>query len=483
MSKRTLKAKIRCLVVSFSQVKSFGAIFRLLYRVSTCVCVFTLRFDRRVLAVYLREKGGSLNYQPGLSDLDLTVVISSTTDDLSKLSLWLDQFWARYRILKSCVPVLGEIEVYSEADFRDLLKLGPAATSSIKIYSRLFERGLPKDLSELVCEINKRQASQSVARAIQRDSVIRYLRYLLPALRSRGEPPRSLSEALYIHSAKQLYFRLQRAGAHEDLLSGEERDFSTLNPLLFCRGIGKLPPIAEEAATGTMVTETYIAETCGPEITIETSFISQFCRSFFEALPVSLQKYISVVVWNAFGVRNKAIVVIAFSDELLDSNASKDALRQLEQAYCQALKSNSEALTPYLADFPIAQPVIISKAALKIWLNLMPFEQLEFELRGKTIVGTKPELVPLSTTVIREYVQSEYVSLLSLRNNRRSSMAVNVSCLYRELLDQIVIYQNFFSGNPISLAYPRQEPGGKESSEHLFEQLNHGLEKLRGHLK
>jgi hypothetical protein len=82
---------------------------------AAAISAFRIVFRKKseITAIYLRNGMAQAEWVPGLSDIDFTVVLRS---DLSAKQEYdfLILFWKQFRVLQSCFPMLGEVEILDE---------------------------------------------------------------------------------------------------------------------------------------------------------------------------------------------------------------------------------------------------------------------------------------------------------------------------------------------------------------------------------
>jgi len=124
--KYSVKEIIRQWVLLTNKVWPFSCLNRLVYRVAIrCFLIKTRKFSQ-VKSVYLRPSMSTNDWTPGISDIDLTIVVEEGLDDHEEW-VFLKSFWEEYRYLQKIFPMLGEAEVLDQ--------------SSLDLWSRFGTRG------------------------------------------------------------------------------------------------------------------------------------------------------------------------------------------------------------------------------------------------------------------------------------------------------------------------------------------------------
>lgn len=156
--------------------------------------VRNLRRDSHVEAILLRESMPGQEWVPGLSDLDLTVLMTST--EITALA----PFWRRYRQLKRWLPMLGEVDLFYSGQFQDYLQLGPYPTAVLKGHRELYRR------SGSAGTIYPPAAVSEEDRL--RDALVRYANFVIPRAARWAKTPSPQSERLLAHALRQVEKRV-----------------------------------------------------------------------------------------------------------------------------------------------------------------------------------------------------------------------------------------------------------------------------------
>jgi hypothetical protein len=91
----------------------YGAIYRLAVE---CFLHYVARSRPMVRSVYLRRSQNGQKWVPGLSDIDLTIVLDAPSSSEEQYRL-LEDFWQAHSRLKSMFPMFGEVEVLAQNEF------------------------------------------------------------------------------------------------------------------------------------------------------------------------------------------------------------------------------------------------------------------------------------------------------------------------------------------------------------------------------
>jgi glycosyltransferase involved in cell wall biosynthesis len=406
----------------------------LYYNLALRVLALALRARPEVLGIYERTKKRAGTSRPGMSDLDVTVVIDAAGGSAAALR-FVSGFWRLYDGLRRAFPMLGEIEILTRPAFEDLLAFGPSLGSAIKRIRPVYQR---VDLIGAFdpASVPPREP-QYLRRVIHRAVVFRYLRFVLPRTIQYVREPTRLNHARMRHVHEQMAYRVEALGA---------RIAAAAEPLpSFVRLLAAIQPPPSSADPRPAV--------LAPDAPVVA--IPPACRRFSAALLASLDDEVragvSIVAWNCFGVEGRCTMAVIVPDELREAD-----LLNLFDAHRRAVAELEVELGQALHDYPLAMPALVTSSAWRAWMATQPFEHAEFAARGHTLHGCPPELGPPMLADCTDFVVNEYTSLLSLHNNWRGQNEAGVAALYRELIDQMDVYLHGLAGEAIRFDYPRQ---------------------------
>jgi len=119
----SLQKLIQATVVRSNVCWPFSSLNRQVYRLATLAFVHAFRPLPEIRSLYLRHSLVGTDWVPGLSDIDLTVILDSElTPD--KEFAFLRRFWRRFRALKKAFPMLGEVDVLPERQLTTWTRFG-----------------------------------------------------------------------------------------------------------------------------------------------------------------------------------------------------------------------------------------------------------------------------------------------------------------------------------------------------------------------
>ena len=91
----------------------FSSLNRFTYTMAIRYWVRACRKFPQIKSVYLRDSLTNGDWTPGISDIDLTVVIKNDLTAAEELG-FLANFWHDYECIKRVFPMLGEVDVFDE---------------------------------------------------------------------------------------------------------------------------------------------------------------------------------------------------------------------------------------------------------------------------------------------------------------------------------------------------------------------------------
>jgi len=107
---------LRTLVLKTNRIWPLRQCNRLPYAAALRLFVVAFRRHREIASIYLSHGLAGNEWIPGLSDIDLTVILESGLSVEEEYDL-LERFWSTYDRLKRYCPMLGELVILEEADF------------------------------------------------------------------------------------------------------------------------------------------------------------------------------------------------------------------------------------------------------------------------------------------------------------------------------------------------------------------------------
>lgn len=108
-----IKEIIRSTVIMTNSYWPFSYLNRIPYYFAIKVCILAFKQFNEIKSIYLRHGLTEENWVPGLSDIDLTVIINSKLTVEKEFS-FLEKFWKNYARLKIIFPMLGEVEILND---------------------------------------------------------------------------------------------------------------------------------------------------------------------------------------------------------------------------------------------------------------------------------------------------------------------------------------------------------------------------------
>ena len=104
---------IRVAVIKTNPYWPFSVLNKIPYYVAIKVFIISCKKFPQIKSVYLRHGLTESKWVPGLSDIDLTVIIDSKLDSEQEY-YFLKSFWKRFHSLKKFFPIIGEVDIIDD---------------------------------------------------------------------------------------------------------------------------------------------------------------------------------------------------------------------------------------------------------------------------------------------------------------------------------------------------------------------------------
>jgi hypothetical protein len=108
---------LRTFVLRTNGIWPLSACNRLPYSTAVRLFVNAVRGRREIASVYLRHGMTGNAWIPGLSDIDWTVILERGLEEADERD-FLEWFWSTYDRLRRYFPMLGEVVILDEGEFR-----------------------------------------------------------------------------------------------------------------------------------------------------------------------------------------------------------------------------------------------------------------------------------------------------------------------------------------------------------------------------
>ncbi len=210
-----LKKIIRDIVVNSSKYKVLFKFYSYLYGLSIFIELFVFKKIREIDTIYLRHGMVFSDIEPGLSDIDMAVSIKEMPVD--KEIKFLEKYVKIVRFLKRIIPLIGEIEIFTKAEFSFWKKkggLGAFESSSWKLLKGKDEKE-KKELKKGVFKVNSINQSLDLFYFQLNDLLLlekiegkRYVKAYLKILKAIyyfNQPPESIGSL----SKKEIFVKLE----------------------------------------------------------------------------------------------------------------------------------------------------------------------------------------------------------------------------------------------------------------------------------
>ena len=112
---------IRFAVVKSNSYRLFSRLNKAIYDFAVKIFILNCRKFSEIRKIYLKPSFGNSGWTPGLSDIDLIVIVNDNPG-LHEEIVFLNNFWKNYNRLKFFFPMLGHVDIISEEQLKTLLK-------------------------------------------------------------------------------------------------------------------------------------------------------------------------------------------------------------------------------------------------------------------------------------------------------------------------------------------------------------------------
>ncbi|HSP87129.1 MAG TPA: hypothetical protein VLN45_03295, partial [Ignavibacteriaceae bacterium] len=116
-----LRDFVRIIVLATNRVMLFSYLNRLPYYFALNIFIHVFSKFKEIKSIYLRHGLSEKNWVPGISDIDLTIIIDG---NLSKENnyLFLQLFWKKFEKVKKFFPMLGEADIINDLEIKNWTK-------------------------------------------------------------------------------------------------------------------------------------------------------------------------------------------------------------------------------------------------------------------------------------------------------------------------------------------------------------------------
>jgi predicted nucleotidyltransferase len=138
-----LRKKLANFTANTAQLPGFGLFYKAVYKAALIISAEVFYFDR-IKSIYLHRGIASGSWVPGLSDIDLHIVISEL--NFNEEFEVIKKFSSRYRMLKRFFPFLGEVLISRQDELSKYISYGGVKAQEFKAYARII-KGYPFSFS------------------------------------------------------------------------------------------------------------------------------------------------------------------------------------------------------------------------------------------------------------------------------------------------------------------------------------------------
>jgi hypothetical protein len=423
---------------------------------------------RDVDAVLLRTSGPDYRFDPGVSDIDLTVIHRAASDE--DTLAFLEEFWTTYHRLKQWLPMLGEMEILTAEEFSQIARLAPQLAKIQKTYVPVsIKRAFPgKDLLDAALQ------QEPVEPAVPRILAFVFTKYTTAAL------PRLLAQCAnptLVHR-KRLERQLATAG-------------STLSEAMTRLGVapfepaGAADPLMRRAAQFyadlSRCSARLAKDTFGPgRTTIAGASVAvpdelaRFAADVFGDLDVSL-------LWSRPIYFPQSLAMAVVTNDDLEPSAFAGVVDRLLRfrreipASFRGMLSGDAVIRHFRVD---GWPFMMTRSTFRWFSELSPFYFPSFSLSERpSLSGASLEMIAASRETCLREVLLHYRNFLSLKNNWQSSPTPDARiALYRATVEYIDGYVSFVRGS--GLSGPRSDSGRAWTLLDAYRELRQSLQRL-----
>ena len=382
---------------------------------------------RHVGAVLLRTSGPDYRFEPGVSDIDLTVIHGADGD--AETLAFLEEFWSAYRQLKSWLPMLGEVEILSVDEFAFSARMAPRLAKIQKTY-------VPVSITRTFSGKDTLEAAMRLAPV---EPAVPHMLAFVCMKFTTAILPRTLAvraQPTVVHR-KRLDRQLSTAG-------------ETLSKALARLGVDGTEPGASTDAWMRRAAKFYgdlarcsatLAQTAfGPErhaippraVDVPDE-LQHLASRVFGDLEVSL-------LWSRPICFPQTLAMVVVTEDELEPAGFTSVVDRLLRfrrevpASLRPLLSGNLALRHFRVD---GWPFMMPRSMFRFFAELSPFYFPSFSLSQRPSLGGAPlEMIAASrSTCVRETLL-HYCSFLSLKNNwQHATTAEARLALYRATID------------------------------------------------
>lgn len=402
-------ALARTFVLRTRSLPLLGDLYQCAYRDVTEILRYAFGSATRDVAMLTRVDARRHGYEPGMSDIDLSVLHPPW--DSARTAAFLARFWRRYYLLKRFIPILGEVEIMDTEEFEHYWRLGRGPTAQGKDYRVSFDR-LPSSDATLQGTLG-RLASDYPRRdelARMRDCLFRLLLHLLPSFYRYQHHPSYVGRTALHHSLKKLQKRLTLDSPDPEIPSGTELRHLHAVLLRVGKCCSRLP-VAKPAAA---------IDVCGLAGPVR-HVLETKARTLLPHARELENVGASVAIGPADAQSRNLSVLVAFPDAL-----PFDDFERLSALCCtleRRIASVGVPKGPLDALFPsFAFPVLLPQSAVGTWLRVFPFEGALLA-DASVSLGAPVRLAwqTVGPTHCMCALRSAHNALLSLKNNWRTA--------------------------------------------------------------
>ncbi|MFN8389425.1 MAG: hypothetical protein U0136_03965 [Bdellovibrionota bacterium] len=402
---------LRSAVIASDRFRIASAVWGACYRVARAQFVRALLRNQRragyeLCAIFELGSRRPVQYRHGISDIDVTVVVSHVTPEL------LRRLWAVIFAAKRRIPVLGECEIYSADEFQEYLRFGPGTAGAMKVPQRLWSRSdFPigdTQLAEFPC-VDRFD--------LLRDALFRYARYYLPSYYASLKSSSSASHAVLHHLEERVLLTIDPEGRNENFRLPVSKPSASLLRVL--RAL-------DRACTRSSPDDG--RDQAKASATLDELGLTRKVLRFESGL----------VAISAFAPREEYVVLQVVDQLDLDKEVPGRA----------ALPAGLRR-----AVWPTNVPIVVTPAIWRALQHLFPFEYCLGGTATRSMTQESEAAHPTRSTFV-DRIRGEYASLLSLANVWPVEPRIDPRQRYADFVWELDIYSEFLRSGHLQLLQP-----------------------------
>ncbi|HQH27896.1 MAG TPA: hypothetical protein PLP17_10915, partial [Oligoflexia bacterium] len=192
---------LRLFIVATQGLYPFSLLYRLFYRFALRFFLYQAKKDRAITAVFLRHLCAASVHDAGLTDIDLSITMRSTS--IAETLEHLQRFWRKYETWRRLFPMIGEIELFHSEDFLPSVRLASARAVVPRKHSVVFLSSPAADVADAI-RLLAHHDGGCTERSYDINILHRYILCFFGELFNRLLTPSRLGRRLLEHAAHRI---------------------------------------------------------------------------------------------------------------------------------------------------------------------------------------------------------------------------------------------------------------------------------------